>query len=279
MRKITLSCAVGLSFAGCTIHPIPFDVPGYRTIDIVRKIRCETKRALDKFSQHDELKQRLFEGMSIAYKFTFTMTENNKIGADADFTLPVTNGSFTFGISAGADKQRFGERDFTIVDSFKEAREEKACTVEATGPNYAYPITGVIGLEEVIRTFLELQGIGLGDLPPVVFQLPPRELGPQRKQARKQEKADGKTVEFVETFEFTTTIKASATPRIELRPVGSGFALAGASANLSADRIDKHSVVVSLAPNYTAALASLYNQNINAKLRRIENATRLVPLQ
>jgi hypothetical protein len=98
-----------------------------------------------------------------------------------------------------------------------------------------------------------------------------------KKQAKKQ--SDGKTVEFVETFEFTTAIKGSAAPKIELKPVGSGFALASASADLSIDRIDKHSVVISLAPNYDVAVLALYNQNVNAKLRRIENATRLVPLQ
>jgi hypothetical protein len=34
-----------------------------------------------------------------------------------------------------------------------------------------------------------------------------------------------------------------------------------------------------LAPNYNAALVTLYNQDITSKLRRIENAIRFVPLQ
>ena len=282
MRAIcswVLCASIGVS--GCTIHPIPFDVPGYRTIDIVKKIRCETKRALDKFSQDEELKRRIYDRMSIGYHFTFTITENNKVGAGAGFALPVTHGTFTLGVNGSADRQRLGERDFTLIDTFKEAREDKVCSIEATGENYAYPITGVIGLEEVIRTFLELQGLGLGQLPPVDFKLPPRVRGlrEQRKAAKKGDKAEGKTTEFVETFEFTTTIRASINPAIELKPVGRSFRLVDASASLSGDRTDKHSVVITLAPNYTAALVALDSQNINAKLRRIENAVRFVPLE
>ena len=167
MRKIILSIVSGLAVCGCTIHPIPYDVPGYRTIDIVKKIRCEAKRAIDKFAQDKELQKKLYDKMTIGYHFTFSITENNKVGVDSAFKLPLTNGTFTLGVAAGADRQRLGERDFTLIDNFKEARDPKVCDIEeATGPNYAYPITGVIGLEEVIWTYLELVNLGLGDLQP-----------------------------------------------------------------------------------------------------------------
>ena len=281
MRKTNyLILAVAGAALGCTIHPIPFDAPGYRTIDIVKQIRCETKRALDKFAQNEEFKRKLYDNMTVGYKFTFTVTENNNAGAKANLQAPVSHGVFSFGISAGADRERLGIRDFTFVDKFKEARAESACAGTGVAPeNFSYPITGRIGLEEVIRTYLELQSIGLGDLPAVVFQLPPRD--PElRKLAKKQAKATpSATAEFVETFEFATTIKGGLSPKIELKPVGTGLSLSQASADLSASRSDRHAVIITLAPNYTAALITLNNQDISTRLRRIENFTRFVPVQ
>jgi hypothetical protein len=244
----------------------------------VKKIRCETKRALDKFSQDDAFKRKIYNKMSIGYNFTFTITENNKFGVDAGFrdlvggNTPAKASTFTLGIGAGMDRRRLGVRDFTFVDSFKEARDPKICAVEATGPNYEYPITGIIGLEEVIRTFLELQSVGLGNLPGVAFSLP--QVDRKLSLAPERGKKEGSTVEFTETFEFTTTIAASASPKIVINPLGAGFELASASAGLSADRSDKHQLTITLAPNYSAAVASLYNQNVNRKLRLIEEAVR-----
>jgi hypothetical protein len=248
----------------------------YSTTEIVKMIRCETKRALDKFAQTRELQRRLYDGMSIGYKFTFTMSENNKGAAGAAFKLPVSHGTFTLGVAGGMDKERLGEREFTIIDTFKEARDDKVCSIEATRENYEYPITGVIGIEEVIRTFLELQGLGLGKLPPVDFDL---KFDKSTKKDKKDKADTAKTEDFVETFEFTTTIRASANPKIVLSPVGSGFNLTEGSINVSADRIDRHKVVITLAPNYTAALQSLQTQDLSSKLQRNERAVRFVPLQ
>ena len=33
-------------FVGCAIHPVPEDVTGVDTLDIVKQIRCETRQAL-----------------------------------------------------------------------------------------------------------------------------------------------------------------------------------------------------------------------------------------
>jgi hypothetical protein len=68
-------------------------------------------------------------------------------------------------------------------------------------------------------------------------------------------------------------------PGVELKAISSRLAALDASATLAADPTDKHQLVVTLAPNYNAALVTLYNQDITSKLRRIENAIRFVPLQ
>ena len=286
VRFLLFVVAGAAALAACSIHPVPFDVPGYRTIDIVKRIRCEAKQALDKFAQEDAFKRRIYDNMTIGYKFTFTITENNNLGAKANLFMPISNGTFTLGINGGSERERVGIRDFTFVDNFREARDEQVCNLGANGnkdrnrENFAYPITGRIGLEEVIRTYLELQTIGLGKLPPVVFKLPPRD--PElRKLAKKQDRKAPATAtaEFVETFEFATTISAGASPKVELKPIGSGLSLTQASGDLSGSRTDRHAVIVTLAPNYTDALVTLNSQDISTRLRRIENLTRNVPIQ
>ena len=43
--RALMCCGLLLGVGACSIHPIPFDVPGYNTVDIVRKIRCEAAKA------------------------------------------------------------------------------------------------------------------------------------------------------------------------------------------------------------------------------------------
>ena len=279
MRKIGFACIVALSLFGCTIHPIPFDTPGYRTIDIVNKIRCEVKRTLDKYAEQNPDKLRIYDAMKIGYKFTFTITENNKLGGGADFQLPLTHGTFAFGASGGAEKERVGTRDFAFVDNFKEAREPLVCTREATGPNYAYPITGLIGLEEVIGTYLELQAIGLGANGPVIFRADRPKSASPRKKEEKAKASETVSPDFAETFEFTTTINVGAKPSIELKPVGSGLSLVKGSVDLSAKRIDKHQLIITLSPNYNAALAALYRQDLSRRLQLIQDLPLRFPPQ
>ena len=45
IRRIAAIAAVGSLLAGCAIHPVPEQVTGLRTEDIVKQIRCETRDA------------------------------------------------------------------------------------------------------------------------------------------------------------------------------------------------------------------------------------------
>src|SRR5262249_14567450 len=75
-------------------------------------------------------------------------------------------------------------------------------------------------------------------------------------QAKGGGSADAQGQELSDMIEFTTTIKASAGPKVQIKAVGSGFRLTDASASLSADRIDRHKVTITLTfpkPDETAA--------------------------
>src|SRR5947207_14615078 len=125
---------------GCSIHPLPDDVTRDSTVDIVKKIRCETKKAVE---LHDP--QGKLNGAAIGYDFTFTITEDNNASGSAIFTLPFTNGTFTLALGAGESKQRINEREFLIKESFSELRKED-CSTQAFREHWRYPITGIVGM-------------------------------------------------------------------------------------------------------------------------------------
>ena len=219
VRYFPCAAAAFVCLSACSIHPIPFDIPGYRTVDIVRKICCETAKAIDlhvvqpvlksnasRDKKQDMLTEYLRTG--IGYRFTFTITETNSSGATAGFKLPVTLGTFTLGIGGEAERERSGTRDIAVADSFGETLLEiyelserevektiksklpglppvkikvkikvvdlsrpKECAQEAKGENWVYPITGRIGMDETIRTFVELDKLKLLDAKQEEFEI------------------------------------------------------------------------------------------------------------
>jgi hypothetical protein len=69
-RSIVAAAAAALLMSGCAIHPVPEDVTGLATSDIVKQIRCETRDAargvIRKYlgymaTQHDPAGQALLE--------------------------------------------------------------------------------------------------------------------------------------------------------------------------------------------------------------------------
>jgi len=217
MRLGIFVCAsVSTAFLGCSIHPIPDDRVGDTTVQIVKKIRCETRLAVEKYASHPRYKTA-----AIAYDFRFTVTENNRGSGAAAFLFPFTNGRFSLNVAGGEDKQRIGVRNFQVVETFAELKKED-CSVQATSANYRYPITGVVGLEEVIGTFVKLNDQKL------------------------LEQAKGPGASYVDALEFATLIRGSVEPAVELAPVADRFRLASARATFAADRMDVHRLTLSL---------------------------------
>jgi hypothetical protein len=267
MRRLFLvfSC---LALLGCSIHPIPDDLKRGSTADIVKKIRCEARMAIDLYAPPSK-----YDTAAIAYQFDFITTENNKASGGATFTMPFTNGKFTLALGAGEDKQRVGDRAFLMVESFKELRKED-CSIQATRENWRYPITGIVGMEEIISTFVKLTELGF------------------------LENATDKVASFVDTLDFTTTIRGNVDPTIELNPVTDSFRLTKATASFSADRTDRHKLILSLSVPVPAtrmsrsvtggspsgdaknrALLGLERQDVRSTNRRIQDLLRTTPIQ
>ncbi len=162
-----------------------------------------------------------WDSSGIAYEFKFDITETNAVGASADLLRPFTNGKLLFGIGASEERQREGTRNFQIVETFAELRRED-CSVEALEKDWRYPITGVVGMDEIVSTFAKLAKMNL------------------------LEKGGGNAASFTDILEFTTTIKASVNPSIELNAVPGHLRLTEAKASLSGERKDVHRLTVAL---------------------------------
>jgi hypothetical protein len=200
---------------GCSIHPLPDDVSRKTTYDIVDKIRCEAKAAVEQYGQG-------FQDASIVYQFTFNINEHND--ASAGFTLfnPFANGTFNLNANAGSNRVRDGSRNFELIDSFDDLRKMN-CTRDRE-VNWIYPLTGDVGMYDSVATFIRLQ---------------------------KADNPGGTRIfTFADTLTYTTTFTGGATATLTLSPVPEQFRFTAANAGLSGSRMDEHKVVVTMAAGH-----------------------------
>jgi hypothetical protein len=266
MRIKAFSSAPALLFllGGCAIHPVPKDVTGVSTYEIVRQIRCETRQAViesaleyltsgsdvDPASREiglrfvgepdsiSKLSPKLFKGQvhdllnlfwttGVAYNFNLDMTEVNNVDAELDFLKTISKGIFGFNLNGRFDRQRQNIRTFTITDNFGDlVRKPMDCSGRLVAENYIYPIAGRVGVDEMIHAFVYLSLFG--------------------NLAGKKDDTKGPPT-LVDALQFTTTISATATPHVEFTSIGRTLSVSHADLAANASRTDKHLVVVGLA--------------------------------
>jgi hypothetical protein len=216
--------AVTLSLCGCLIHPLPGDLPRVSTAAIVERIRCEAQEGLRSVQQHDQAVKRIVEGTTIAYEFSFTITEDNAAASGKlTFERPnFTGGTLTLDFRPSAALKRANTRTFTVLEDLGKLNAVN-CAPEAVTANWVYPITGSIGMAEVVETYIKLQllaGLGKAKFPADVFS---------------------------DELEFTTTLRAGVKPTLELNAVAGTLRLTDASKTGTAQRMDKHDLTVAFA--------------------------------
>lgn len=165
-------------------------------------------------------------GTSIAYEFRFVLTESNDATANASFVMPFTNGSFTLGLKGGNERERKNERKVSISDSFK-SFHQMDCDEEgheaAQYENQMYPITGRVGMKEVIFSYTRV----LSDV----------------------NRTQSSFTSLTDKLTFTTLFVATATPKLVLMPgFLDSFKLASADLNVNVDRTDVHEVQFAITP-------------------------------
>jgi len=204
------------------MHPLPEDVSRVNTYDIVEKIRCEAKEGL----RGVRADSNILKNTAIGYDFTFDIDEdNNATNGKLKFERPgFRDGSnTTWEFTGSSTRKRKNKRVFRIVERLEKLNAAN-CSEGATRANWVYPITGAVGMGEVLRTYIGLErltdfGTGL--------------------------KSDS-TV-FSEELEFTTEFGGGVTPTLELATIAGKFRLTNATIFAEAKRKDIHSLTVALA--------------------------------
>jgi hypothetical protein len=276
--------------SACAIHPLPENFSRSSTFEIVQKIRCEARGAIidialtdagrgqieaflsaplvktePKQTRIDRARRFLLPAMqraAIGYSFKFAITEENDASGSARFEFPFSNGSFALGLSAGEDKRRKSERSFDLVEDFAQVLADPTLHCGPDGEDWKYPITGDIGLEEVVKTYVRLADLR-------IFQPPRRGStndaadsaqgaaptgrpksggsgGSGGGRDRTQSGQGREIYEFTDELTFTTSFNGGITPTLQLKPVVNDFRLTQASASVGASREDVHSVTIAL---------------------------------
>ena len=113
---------LGLSslLIGCSIHPLPDDVSRKTTYDIVEKIRCEAKAAVEEFG-------RGFANASIVYNFTFNINEHNDAAAGFTFLEPfkAAGTSVNLVASGTSNRTREGIRNFELIELVRRPAQDE----------------------------------------------------------------------------------------------------------------------------------------------------------
>lgn len=270
MSALLRATAIGVScwMTGCAIHPLPDDVTGVSTYDIVRQIRCEARQAIfdeaigwltgpknpDLDAQRIGLEfqsgarpintfnytlfkggvrqiVQLFYNTGIAYNFNLDMTETNNFDPTVDFLKLFKKNQLMWNITANADRMRENTRTFTVTDTFSGLLRNTPpnyCDGFIVQANYVYPIVGKIGIDRMINDFVNLTLFG-ALAGPASPGSQPAPKGPPT---------------MVDQLKFTTKFNLSTTPKVVFSPIRS---LMDASIIATATRQDIHTVTVGLA--------------------------------
>src|SRR5262249_37648476 len=108
LRQLIGCTLVAMTLVGCSIHPLPGDIPRVPTSDIVERIRCEVQEGLKSFSSEDpatwERVKHIIRGTTIGYEFSFVISEQND-AASGKLTFTekrITDSTFTLDLQPSA---------------------------------------------------------------------------------------------------------------------------------------------------------------------------------
>ena len=229
--------------AGCSTHPLPDDVARTSTVDIVRSIRCEALAGLEGLYNSLGPEERakaapIIKASMIGYDFEFAIEEHNSAGGDptnenslATLKRAFTSEPSTLDLRGKAGLERKNKRRFTLIESFTDlAKSQKECRDRTKAANWTYPITGTIGLDEIVRTYVKIE---------LLTEL-------QQSDHAQGKFGDSAHVVFSDELKFTTEFRAGGTGQLVLDAVVGRLSLTNASIGVNASRKDEHSVVVAL---------------------------------
>jgi hypothetical protein len=278
---------VALLVSGCAIHPLPEDVTGVKTSDIVKQIRCEARQAIydytikwlvsdnnldpddkkvglqfqDRLRYVHELNYKLFKGEArgliklfwstgIAYNFQLQMLETNNIDPTTDLLTFNGKNQFASPVNGNADRTRQNIRTFTVSDTFGALINNIPDDPQG---NNDYCGGHIVGPNYIYPVAGKI-GIDrmIGDFVNLsLFE----NLASTPTSAGNPTTASLKgPPTMVDQLQFTTTLSLGATPKVTFAPVHSFM---DASLGLKVARQDTHTVTIGMAIDDKKSIAQL----------------------
>jgi hypothetical protein len=245
--RCCIASALAFSLGGCAIHPRPENHPlnfaRASTFDIVHRVRCEAKKglqdAVNKWNKEPIAK--IIAATSIGFDFEFKMVENTDLtGGELTFFRKSTSaqpkGGLEVALHGSATRQRENVRAFRIIEELSDI--EKADCSERPGPNLAYPISGSLRVDEVVRTYLRLERM---------TNLEPPEEAENKIDFSVGEGEPMRKGVFSETLTFKTNLTVGATPTLTLSAVVGSMRITNASLHGQTKRADDHTLIIAFA--------------------------------
>jgi hypothetical protein len=284
-------CAVPIALlvmmTGCAIHPLPEDVTGVSTYNIVRQIRCEARQAVFEYAINwltgpknldpqareignqfreglrpvHQLSYKLFTGevrryvqlfaaTGIAYNFQLQALETNNVDPTTNLLTFSGRNTFSSPVNGAADRTRQNLRTFTVTDTF-EFLINNIPDDPANNNDYC---SGYIKGENYIYPVAGKVGIDrmISDFVNLTLF---GGLGPPPTSPSNPNSAVSKgPPTMVDQLQFVTTVSLGATPKVTFAPVRT---FVDASVLLKAARTDTHTVTIGLALQDKASLAQV----------------------
>ena len=189
-----------------------------------------------------------YKDAQISYDFTFDLNEANAHNATFGFVRNFPSKRVdALGFSFGDSLMRENRRNLRAFDTFIELAlkvDDNYCSNTPRGPNYVYPLTGSLRVDDLVGTFLNLNEKG--------------NLVGAKENASVPSVAD--------TINFTTKFNANVNPSFVLVPLAKAFSLSTFAFADENSRSDQNQVIIaiSLAPKTLGTYKFDKNGNIVA---------------
>lgn len=283
-RRFILVTLQGLIVSGCALHPLPDDVTKLSTYNIVRQIRCETRKGVidsilgyltdernykgHKVDENSREVGRKFQAVFEADPFSYTnqysisnfspellsgyakmvvsVLWNTGIAYNFDLTMAETNN-----IGSEINFLRPLTRSSTTVGlkgNFDRQRQnERSFTVTDNFGDLTAKLRADYCTKQIVEANMIYPIAGKVGMERVVQDFLVLTLfGNLAGDATEDITSAKGPPTMVEQLEFQTTIGGSATPKVTFTPLGSGVRVSDASLGVAASRKDTHKLTVGL---------------------------------
>jgi hypothetical protein len=289
-RSTALIFVAAFLLGGCAIHPLPENVTRDTTYDIVQKIRCEGREALDNISirlfrrstdqRTLDLADRVAAGELTVPEVFFVPKYRRNLFLDKEttelflaYTLSAVTFDFDFQITE--DNNNMANANFTLpmVNGIFTLAANAGAELNRKSERKFQITNSFAELHTLDRRYCESIAARIGNIVyPITGKIGLEEVFETfvNLDSRIGVTPTDPAKSFSDQLTFTTTLNAGATPKIALNPVADNrFRLADASATLSASRTDEHEVTIAIARGavLTPAAIALFEPKILNKAR------------